>query len=113
MDVTDETQAPAEYPKMLYKDGQPYGENGRGVPHQDTVTVSNAEEEAEAIADGFATYTPPGPEEEPVVEAAPDEGAQTEGGEDTAVGIQAGESTEPSTSGADSVAGDGSDSVAG
>lgn len=91
--MDDQTNAPAEYPKMLYKGGQPYGDNGRGVPHQDTITVANAEEQAEAEADGFAAYTPPGPEEEP-------EGEETTAGEPT--------------SGADSVAGDaGADSVAG
>lgn len=97
--MDDQTNAPAEYPKMLYKGGQPYGDNGRGVPHQDTITVANAEEQAEAEADGFAAYTPPGPEVEP-------EGEETTAGESTEAG-------EP-TSGADSVAGDaGADSVAG
>lgn len=94
--MADETQAPVEYPKMLYKDGQPYGDDGKGVPHQDTMTVANAEEEADAVAAGYAVFTPPGPEEEPA-------------GEETT----AGEQTE-AAAGAETVAGDaGADSVAG
>lgn len=47
------------YPKALYRDGKPYDEVGRGVGQEDTRTVSNAEEEAAAIADGFAEASAP------------------------------------------------------
>jgi hypothetical protein len=46
-------QAPAAYPKMLYRGGKPYGENGRGVPGGDTRVVRDSAEEAEAREEGF------------------------------------------------------------
>lgn len=54
-----------EFPKMLYKDGVVRTEEGRPVPPHHAVTVNDAEEEAEARADGFADAAQPEtPEEE-------------------------------------------------
>lgn len=54
MSEATETTTPAEFPKMLYRGGQAYGETGHGVPHQDTIVVNDHDEEAAAREDGFS-----------------------------------------------------------
>lgn len=89
------TETTAEFPKMLYKGGAPYDEEtGRGVAHQFTLVVHDAEEEAAAVADGFApaaVFPDPAPE-------APEAGDET-------ADAPAAESTVAAAAGDDSVAG--------
>ena len=74
-DIEAEADAPAIYPKALYKDGQAYdAETGRHVPHQHMIVVPDAAAEVQAKADGYAEF---------VHEPLPDP-ELAEGGEDAA-----------------------------
>lgn len=86
MEDAQTVEAPAEYPKMLYKGGQPYTETGHGVPHQDTLVVNSAEEEEEAKAEGFAPAEPNEPHAEEPEAPAGDETVAAPAGDETLSG---------------------------
>lgn len=91
------------YPKMLYLGGVAYDpETGKAVPHQNTLVVNDAAEEAAAEAEGYAAAVLPEAAEEP--EALGEAGEPEAGGDETLTPPE-GDETLSGAEGADSLDG--------
>lgn len=98
--MKDETEH-QEFPKMLYQGGAVRTEEGRPVPPHHTRTVADADEEAEARAEGFTdALEPEAPEVAEVAEEGeheadePAEGEQAPVAEEPAEGAEVAEEPE-------------------